>query len=135
MTGFTADIMLTNVELIYQNVMRASIEEIQLTCTYPRLDAQVTLFRDHLLKAPFCVHPDTGHICTPLDPKRLDRETPPTLSMKDVLAKANGAFTLVPNGDSVDAQTGLWSCAGMAEGVQVMTLLVEALEQEQHVNS
>ena len=38
---------------------------------------------NHLLKAPFCVHPKTGRICIPIDPNKCDELDPsavPTLS-------------------------------------------------------
>lgn len=37
-----------------------AIEDIILQYTYPRIDAEVSKHRNHLLKAPFCVHPGTG---------------------------------------------------------------------------
>ncbi|EPQ52341.1 prim-pol domain-containing protein [Gloeophyllum trabeum ATCC 11539] len=52
--------------------MKAAMEDIILQYTYPRLDAEVSKHRNHLLKAPFCVHPKTGRICVPIDPARID---------------------------------------------------------------
>ena len=37
-----------------------AMEDIILQYTYPRLDAEVSKHRNHLLKAPFCVHPPSG---------------------------------------------------------------------------
>lgn len=37
-----------------------ALEDIILQYTYPRIDAEVSKHRNHLLKSPFCVHPGTG---------------------------------------------------------------------------
>lgn len=62
--------------------MAAVLEDIILQYTYPRLDAEVSKHRNHLLKAPFCVHPKTGRVCVPVDPERVgefDPERVPTV--------------------------------------------------------
>jgi len=56
--------------------MTHAIEDIVLQYTYPRIDAEVSKHRNHLLKAPFCVHPKTGRICVPIDPERIDEFDP-----------------------------------------------------------
>ncbi|KAJ7209607.1 hypothetical protein GGX14DRAFT_364514 [Mycena pura] len=54
----------------------AAMEDIILQYTYPRLDENVSKKRNHLLKAPFCVHPKTGRICVPVDPAHIDEFDP-----------------------------------------------------------
>lgn len=48
----------------------SALAHVVLHYMYPRLDAGVTKHLNHLLKAPFTVHPQTGRICVPFDPER-----------------------------------------------------------------
>lgn len=58
-------------------------QELVFAHLYPRLDEKVSTQMNHLLKAPFCVHPKTGKVCIPIDPNTCDSFDPskvPTLS-------------------------------------------------------
>lgn len=67
-------------------------QDVVLEHTYPRLDAAVSRHRNHLLKAPFCVHPGTGRVCVPVDPASVDEFDPfdvPTVT--ELLAEVDAA--------------------------------------------
>ncbi|OQR91020.1 DNA primase small subunit [Achlya hypogyna] len=74
--------------------LRTCVAEIVLAYLYPRLDANVSKQRNHLLKSPFAVHPKTGRVCVPIDPRKIeafDPETVPTLA--DLERQLNGEDT------------------------------------------
>lgn len=48
------------------------LEALVLSYLYPRIDAAVSTGINHLLKAPFCVHPKTGNVCVPFDPLKFN---------------------------------------------------------------
>lgn len=57
--------------------------EILFAYLYPRLDVEVSKKMNHLLKAPFCVHPKTGKVCVPINPEaawEFDIDAVPTVS-------------------------------------------------------
>lgn len=66
--------------------------DVVFAFTYPRFDKNVSIGLNHLLKAPFCIHPGTGKLCVPIDPNKsanFDPDKVPYLdSMVEEVAKS-----------------------------------------------
>lgn len=56
--------------------LRDAKQDIVLEYTYPRLDAEVSKKMIHLLKSPFVIHPGTGRVCVPIDPRKAEEFDP-----------------------------------------------------------
>lgn len=79
--------------------MKQALEDIILQFTYPRIDAEVSKHRNHLLKAPFCVHPKTGRICVPVDPEKIDEFDPELVPTVGQLLRELDAVASEPSGE------------------------------------
>jgi len=67
--------------LEYNRILQEFGEVDLVTNFFPRIDKQVTVSMNHLIKMPFSVHPETLNISVPLDPERItELEDIPTLS-------------------------------------------------------
>ena len=84
------------------------LEDIVLQYTYPRLDAEVSKHRNHLLKAPFCVHPKTGRVCVPVDPETVDTFDPANVPTVGQLLQELDA-TKVQDSSAEDTRSGTYA--------------------------
>lgn len=71
---------------------RNTVEEVQLAMLYPRLDINVSKGLNHLLKAPFCVHPKTGKVCVPFNPSSAGKFDPMAVPTINGLLQEINAF-------------------------------------------
>lgn len=72
--------------------LERALRAIVFAHAYPRLDLEVSKKMNHLLKAPFCVHPKTGRVCVPIAPAQaaeFDPEAVPTVA--ELLAQLNNS--------------------------------------------
>lgn len=109
-------------------------QDIVLEYTYPRLDSNVSKHLNHLLKSPFCVHPGTGRICVPIDPRNVDDFDPlevPTvtqlLSEIDEWTREHDAEM----GSTAERRTSDWEKTSMRPYVEYFRSFVGELMKEE----
>ncbi|POY74817.1 hypothetical protein BMF94_2090 [Rhodotorula taiwanensis] len=56
-----------------------AVQDLQIQYMYPRIDTEVSRKLNHLLKAPFCIHPGTGKVCVPILASQIDSFDPDTV--------------------------------------------------------
>ncbi|KZV88111.1 DNA primase catalytic subunit [Exidia glandulosa HHB12029] len=104
-----------------QSSVLHAMEEIILQYMYPRLDMEVSKHRNHLLKAPFCVHPSTGRVCVPVDPATVDDFDPervPTVGQ------------LLSELDRLDGVPGGWEKTSLKPYVEMLERHAQGIIQE-----
>ncbi|XP_062619176.1 DNA primase small subunit-like [Saccostrea cucullata] len=101
------------------------LEEIMLQYCYPRLDVNVSKGVNHLLKSPFCVHPKTGRVCVPFDPKKVDDFDPMSVPLiSDILEELNSTEKEDSNKRTKD-----FNRTSLKECIQVFEKFVKKLEE------
>ena len=103
--------------------------ELVLKHCYPRLDENVSKMQNHLLKSPFAVHPKTGRVCVPIDPRKADDFNPmavPTLGTLTAEINAYDAAHPKKAKATKDAMD--------ADGDDVAEKEVDKMEEEEEVS-
>jgi DNA primase small subunit len=95
-------------------LLEKSLKDIVFAYTYPRLDVEVSKKMNHLLKAPFCVHPKTGKVCVPIDPRHAWEFDPDTVcTVGQLLNELNG------NGElQSESEEPAWKTTKMGQAVK-----------------
>lgn len=105
----------SNKDKRHKTAVALSKFEILFGHLYPRLDVEVSKKMNHLLKAPFCVHPKTGKICVPINPAAawdFDIDSVPTVSQ--LLQEIDDAGSIVTKGEE-------WRATSMCGAVDMFT--------------
>jgi len=112
-----------------KEALLATMEDIVLQYTYPRLDAEVSKHRNHLLKAPFCVHPKTGRVCVPVDPSAIDSFRPERVPTVSQLLRELDELGASAGGDTAEHHSD-WQKTSMKPYVEMLDRHVAALMEE-----
>lgn len=86
-----------------QRKLKFLVEELQMALLCPRLDISVSKTANHLLKAPFCVHPKTGKVCVPFNPSAISKFDPTTVPTIRQLLSEIDQFDVI-NDDGADTK-------------------------------
>lgn len=109
------------------------VEEVQLAMLYPRLDINVSKGTNHLLKAPFCVHPKTGKVCVPFNPNLVQKFDPTTVPTINLLLDEINAFDEKRNedADTLEDKSRIkdYKKTSMFKGIVIFDEFVRKLEQ------
>lgn len=106
--------------------MRRSLKAVVFACAYPRLDMEVSKKMNHLLKAPFCVHPKTGKVCVPVRPEEAYEFDPDTVcTVGGLLNQLNSSGSAAAQGEEP------WRATDMGLAVDTFRqCLLDGLQEE-----
>ncbi|XP_075163656.1 DNA primase small subunit [Haematobia irritans] len=116
---------------VWSRRLKNIIEEIQLACLYPRLDINVTKGFNHLLKAPFCIHPSTGKVCVPFNASAAAKFNPTAVpNIAQLLQEINAFDEKNKNEEESDEKSRIkdYKKTSMFKGVVVFEEFVRKLE-------
>jgi DNA primase small subunit len=106
--------------------------EIEFQLLYPRLDAQVSMHLNHLLKAPFCIHPKTGRVCVPIRISDVDKFDPMEVPLVSQLVKELNQYDR-EHPDATDEsgkKLAGWKKTALKESIAVFDEFLNGIEGE-----
>lgn len=116
--------------------LEKGVKDLVFAYSYPRLDMEVSKKMNHLLKAPFCVHPKTGKVCVPIDPAHAWSFNPDTVcTVGGLLNQLKTPAATAIAGHATNATTSTneekWKGTDMEEAVETFrACFLEALQTE-----
>ena len=106
------------------------IQRIVFGHVYPRLDVNVSKGMNHLLKAPFCVHPKTGRVCVPIEAERAEEFDPMAVPTVDELEVELNAVGVEGELGGVRGEGKGWERTSLKEYIDVFRRFVNNLQDD-----
>ena len=69
--------------------LRECKEDLVMMTLYPKLDIEVSKLTSHLLKSPFCVHPESGKVSVPINEHFKLEDAPKLIDLQNEM-ESNG---------------------------------------------
>ncbi|XP_057304606.1 DNA primase small subunit-like isoform X1 [Hydractinia symbiolongicarpus] len=127
------DILENNVNA--KMTLKHVLEEIMFQYVYPRLDINVSKGLNHLLKSPFCVHPKTGRVCVPIDPKQADEFDPMSVPTLSQLFQELDAAKEAADGNEADMkQKKDYMKTSLKHGIKIFQKFITDIEEKNKEN-